>query len=120
MLRRTAFGWVVTSKPAILTCPELGLASVQSMLMVVDLPAPLGPKNANTSPSKTSKSIRSTAVKLPKRLTNSRTETTGCGGLSDVGREGRVAVAAIGSPLSSLDPHDTSAAPTAVTRGQTT
>src|SRR5215213_1450652 len=36
--------------------------------MVVDLPAPLGPRNPNTSPGRTSRSRRSTAVVVPKRL----------------------------------------------------
>src|SRR5664280_122112 len=76
MLRRTAFGCAATSKPATLTSPAVGRARVQSMLMVVDLPAPFGPRNANTSPSQTSKLIPSTAVNWPNRLVRSRTSIT--------------------------------------------
>ena len=36
--------------------------------MVVDLPAPLGPRKPKTSPGRTSRSRRSTAVVVPKRL----------------------------------------------------
>ena len=39
-----------TSCPATSASPEVGLASVQSMLIVVVLPAPLGPRKPNTSP----------------------------------------------------------------------
>src|ERR1035437_2459274 len=76
MWRRTVLGRVATSKPATVTCPDVGCASVQSMLIVVDLPAPFGPRNANTSPSCTSKLMASAAVKSPKRLVRSRTSTT--------------------------------------------
>src|SRR5208337_1568935 len=39
------------------------------MRMVVDLPAPLGPRKPKTSPLLTARLSRSTAVKSPKRLT---------------------------------------------------
>src|ERR1039458_7930105 len=76
MLRRTAFGRSATSKPAIVTCPAGEWASVHSMLIVVDVPAPFGPRNANTSPSRTSKLMLSTAVNSPNRLVRSRTSIT--------------------------------------------
>src|ERR1019366_6144886 len=86
MLRRTAFGRAATSKPATLTCPAVGRASVHSMLIVVDLPAPFGPRNANTSPSRTSKLIPSTAVNVPNRLVRSRTSIAlGRGAVAPVG-----------------------------------
>src|ERR1039458_3986220 len=75
MWRRTALGLATTSKPAIATCPDVGRASVHSTLIVVDLPAPFGPRNANTSPSCTSKLMASTAVKSPNRRVRSRTST---------------------------------------------
>src|SRR5450759_4696463 len=76
MWRRTAFGRAATSKQATVACPDVGRASVHSMLIVVDLPAPLGPRNANTSPSETSKLIPSTAVNSPNRLVSARTSIT--------------------------------------------
>src|ERR1035437_1524 len=93
MWRRTAFGRAATSKPAIVTCPAVGRASVQSMLIVVDLPAPFGPRNANTSPSRTSKLIPSTAVNVPNRLVRSRTSIAlGRAGAGTSGRASRVTV----------------------------
>ena len=49
--------------------PTVGLASVQSMLIVVVLPAPLGPRKPNTSPVATSKSTPRTAWTSSKFLT---------------------------------------------------
>jgi hypothetical protein len=45
--------------------PEVGWARVQSILMVVDFPAPFGPRKANTSPWATEKSISLTATRSP-------------------------------------------------------
>ena len=50
------------SRPQIIAVPEVFPNIVQSMLIVVDLPAPFSPRNANISPSSTSKEIPSTAV----------------------------------------------------------
>src|ERR1035441_1585337 len=69
MFCRTASGSRATSKPATTARPEVGLSSPQSMRMVVDLPAPFGPRNPKTSPLLTSRLIRSTATKPPKRFT---------------------------------------------------
>src|SRR5689334_9693251 len=66
MLRRTSSRSVTTSWPATVAEPEVGFISVQSMLMVVVLPAPLGPRNPNTSPLATSKSTPRTALISPK------------------------------------------------------
>ena len=49
--------------------PLVGCKSVVSILIVVDLPAPFGPKNAKISPFLTSKEMSFTAVKSPNRLT---------------------------------------------------
>src|SRR3712207_178975 len=46
------------------------------MPMVVDLPAPFGPRNPKTAPAPTSNEIPSTAVNFPYRLTSPSTPTT--------------------------------------------
>src|ERR1039458_5098977 len=73
MWRRTDLAMLVTSKPATVACPEVGWASVQSILIVVDFPAPFGPRKANISPWPTEKSIPSTATRSPYRLVKPRT-----------------------------------------------
>src|SRR3954453_18991784 len=55
--------------PSISMLPLSGFSSVVSILMVVVLPAPLGPRNAKISPRSTLKLTLSTAVKFPKVLT---------------------------------------------------
>src|SRR5579864_992316 len=45
--------------------PDVGWSSVVSILMVVDLPAPLGPRKAKISPSAMVKLMSSTAVSSP-------------------------------------------------------
>jgi hypothetical protein len=61
MLRRTSSRSRTTSWPATRALPPVGRTSVQSMLMVVVLPAPLGPRKPNTSPPATSKLTPRTA-----------------------------------------------------------
>ncbi len=53
------------SYPATTADPAVGAASVHSILMVVVLPAPLGPRNPKISPGSTSNEIPSTAVSSP-------------------------------------------------------
>jgi len=65
MLRRTSSLARTTSYPATRAVPAVGWTSVQSILMVVDLPAPFGPRNPNTSPAATSKSTPRTASMSP-------------------------------------------------------
>src|SRR3982074_1569220 len=77
MFRRTSSRSRTTSCPATVADPALGLASVHSMLIVVVFPAPLGPRNPNTSPVATSKSTPRTAWMSPKVLTSSRTTIAG-------------------------------------------
>src|ERR1700743_2892603 len=74
MGRRTASRAGGTSTPAPSPDPALGLVSVQSMLIVVVLPAPLGPRKPKTSPVPTSKPTPLTASKSPKDLRRSVTE----------------------------------------------
>src|SRR3954453_10399499 len=63
MLRRTSSRWRTMSYPATVAAPDVGSTSVHSILMVVDLPAPLGPRKPKTSPEATSKSTPSTATR---------------------------------------------------------
>src|SRR5208282_5909289 len=76
---RTASGSMVTSYPATRALPEVGRSRPHRILMVVDLPEPLGPRNPMISPRLTEKLIRSTAVNAPKRFTRSRTSTDTAG-----------------------------------------
>jgi hypothetical protein len=48
--------------------PLVGVTKPASIFIVVDLPAPLGPRKPSTSPLATLKDTSSTAVKAPKRL----------------------------------------------------
>src|ERR1700735_5155066 len=77
MWRRTSSRSGTTSYPATIADPELGLLSVHSMLIVVDLPAPLGPRKPNTSAIATWKLIPRTARTSPNVLTRSVTEMAG-------------------------------------------
>src|ERR1035441_10589981 len=75
MFWRTASGFLLTSYPATIARPDVGLSSPQSIRIVVDLPAPFGPINPKTSPLRTSRLIRSTATKSPNLLTRFSTST---------------------------------------------
>src|ERR1035437_5701946 len=77
MLRRTSSRSRTMSWPATVAVPPEGLVSGQSMLIVVVLPAPLGPRNPNTSPLATSKSTPRTARTSPKVLMRPRTAMAG-------------------------------------------
>ncbi len=61
--------------------PEVGLSRPHSMRMVVDFPAPFGPRNPKTSPLRTVRLSRSTATKLPNRLTRFSITTEFAAGL---------------------------------------
>ncbi len=79
MLRRTSSRWRTTSNPATVAEPAVGIASVHSMLIVVVLPAPFGPRNPKVSPRKTSNSTPATATRSPNRFSSPRTEMTESG-----------------------------------------
>src|SRR5512145_516172 len=66
---------VFRSKPATVPAPEVGARMPHSIRMVVDLPAPFGPRKPKISPLRTSKLTRFTATKPPKRFTRSFTTT---------------------------------------------
>ena len=55
--------------------PAVAESSVHSIEIVVVLPAPLGPRNPNSSPGATSNDTSSTAVKPPNRFTRCSTST---------------------------------------------
>src|SRR3989304_3601224 len=73
----TAPGWERTSYPATSPRPLVGRSRPVSILMVVVLPAPLGPRNPKISPRCTPNVTPSTAVKVPNRLVSSSTSMTG-------------------------------------------
>jgi len=58
---RTSFSCLTTSKPFTRAVPDVGRTSVVNICTVVDLPAPFGPRKANTSPSATENETPSTA-----------------------------------------------------------
>src|SRR5262245_31769674 len=61
-----ATGSASTSCPATRTAPALGVRNPVTIFIVVDLPAPLGPRKPRTSPLATSKDTPSTALRGPK------------------------------------------------------
>src|ERR1039457_546883 len=75
MLRLTCSGSVDTSKPATEARPEVGVSNPHSMRMVVDFPAPLGPRKPKISPLGTWSETWSTATNEPKVLTRLSMET---------------------------------------------
>ncbi len=66
---RTPSGRRSTSMPATVAEPAVGSVSVVRILMVVDLPAPLGPSRPNTVPGATAKLSPLSAVTSPYSLT---------------------------------------------------
>ena len=69
MRRLASTGRSARSKPPTLTRPAVGGRKPVIIFMVVDLPAPLGPRKPSTVPRSTEKLTPSTAVKAPKRFT---------------------------------------------------
>jgi hypothetical protein len=61
MLLRTASPSETTSWPATEALPPVGGSSVQSILTMVDLPAPFGPRKPKTSPAPMFRSTSRTA-----------------------------------------------------------
>src|SRR5690349_8519931 len=77
MRRLTPSGSRPTSTPPTMALPDVGSSRPQSIRMVVDLPAPLLPRNPKISPRATSNDTRSTATNWPKRRVRSRTWIAG-------------------------------------------
>src|ERR1700722_15295213 len=69
MRRLTSSGCLLTSKPPTTARPDVGAISPHNTRIVVDFPAPLGPRKPKISPACTSRFKSATAVKSPKRLT---------------------------------------------------
>src|SRR6266566_1694671 len=65
------------SRPRMDSSPAVGGDTQPIIRMVDDLPAPFGPRKPNASPRCRSKSIPSTAVKRPNRLTRPRARISG-------------------------------------------
>src|SRR3954471_23627789 len=76
--------------------PEVGCCRVQSILIVVLLPAPFGPRKPKISPGCTEKLRWSTAVKPSNCLTRSRTSIAALGDAASIGER---IVAAVGSSI---------------------
>src|SRR5665213_2658928 len=76
MRERTPSGSRETSRPATRAVPDVGLRSVQRTEMVVDLPAPLGPRNPKISPRRTARSMPRTASTVPYLFTRPVTSMT--------------------------------------------
>src|SRR6185503_3033424 len=68
-MRFASIGDSTTSKPPTVTRPALGGMKPVIMRMVVDLPAPLGPRKPSTSPRSTVNEMPSTARLGPKAFT---------------------------------------------------
>src|ERR1700676_5348101 len=94
MRARTASGSRATSMPATDARPDVGLSSVQRTEMVVDLPAPLGPRKPKISPRRTARSLPLTASMFPYVLTRPCTAmTTSAPWSAWIGGRSRTAVA---------------------------
>src|SRR3954451_1279676 len=77
MCRRTSVRSRTTSNPATRAMPAVGRSRVQRILMVVDLPAPFGPRKPNSSPVRTARSMPRTASTSSNVLTRPLTSTAG-------------------------------------------
>src|SRR6516164_4956987 len=63
--RFTSMGWAAKSRPSNSILPAVGASSPVSILMVVDLPAPFGPRKPKNCPACTRRSTAFTAVSDP-------------------------------------------------------
>src|ERR1035437_1282757 len=77
--------WVRTSKPATVPVPAEGRRRPQSIRIVVDFPAPLGPRKPKISPRATSRLMPLTATKSPKRFVRFLRLTAGRSSRGDIG-----------------------------------
>src|SRR5512147_1709498 len=79
MISLTASPWERMSNPPTQPEPSVGESRPVSIRMVVDFPAPLGPRKPKISPTGTSNERRSTATKSPKRRSRFSTRTARSG-----------------------------------------
>src|SRR5215471_10513105 len=75
--RFTSTGYASRSRPRMSIFPELGASKPVSILIVVDLPAPLGPRKPKNCPGATRRLTSSTATRSPKRRVNPSVEMVG-------------------------------------------
>src|ERR1043165_9692632 len=80
MRRFTPSGSRVTSTPPTVAVPDVGLSSPHNVRIVVDLPAPLLPREPKISPTRASKVTLSTATNWPKRRVSPRTSIAASSG----------------------------------------
>src|SRR5438270_3327190 len=79
-----SFGpWMCTSSPSKKACPLSQPWMPAMHLMSVDLPAPLSPTRAITSPARTSKSTSASACTEPKDLVRPRSSRSGVDPVTD-------------------------------------
>src|SRR6185295_2690117 len=89
MRRFASSGDSATSKPPTATLPSVGGMKPVIMRMVVDLPAPFGPRKPRTSPRSTLNEMPSTARLVPKAFTRFSIRIIDPGGLANSSR-GRI------------------------------
>src|SRR3984957_4690383 len=82
--RFTSTGCVVRSSPRISIRPALGARRPVSILMVVDFPAPLGPRKPKNCPGATRRSMPSTAINSPKRRVRPWVEIVGAASMKNL------------------------------------
>src|SRR6202162_3694816 len=82
--RFTSTGCVVRSSPRISIRPALGARRPVSILMVVDFPAPLGPRKPKNCPGATRRSMPSTAISSPKRRVRPWVEIVGAASMKNL------------------------------------
>src|SRR5215469_13701959 len=75
--RFTSTGFLSRSRPRISMLPDVGASSPVSILMVVDFPAPLGPRKPKNCPGATRRLTLSTATSSPKRRVRAWVEIVG-------------------------------------------
>src|SRR5437667_12712691 len=96
-MRWAAMDAFSTSKPQTLTRPDVGARNPVIIFMVVDLPAPLGPRKPKTSPRSTTRSMPATAVIGPKLLVSPS--------ISIMEIEGEISIGETPQPLREIAAH---------------
>ena len=89
---------MATGLPSIRISPSVGWCTPESVLIRVDLPAPLSPSRHITSPACTFMVTPFSAITEPKRLTMLRSSTIGGAPLLLPGRLGSVAMITLPDP----------------------
>src|SRR5262252_3299148 len=87
------------SRPLTLTRPAVGSSRPAIIRIVVDLPAPFGPRKPVTMPGWTTKSSPSTASFSPYRLLRFSTSIIACPAIGDAGNSGTPPTLGITRPI---------------------